>query len=197
MKKIDFDVCICRTLKLGLAKYAVDANLLRLESTNPKLKSQTTGFFPFQRRKKFEIFFLKNVRIFLNNKFWEKNFFKNVRIFLRILFFFANFFFKSAQIHMNDVESVESKEKTSFRFLQFLFFELWSFLFIFVPNFWWIFQDDSKHIKIWSKLRGGGVWILLVEKNPRDDHISKTKNLKIYLTTFEKNKNCPWKYPVG
>ena len=35
----------CKTLKPGLAKYAVDANLFRLGSTNPKKNSQTLDAF--------------------------------------------------------------------------------------------------------------------------------------------------------
>ena len=39
------------------------------------------------------------------------------------------------QIHMKDAESAESKEKSNFRFFRFLFFELWSFLYSNLPNF--------------------------------------------------------------
>ena len=55
--------------------------------------------------------------------------------------------FISVQIHMKDAESAESKEKSNFRFFQFLFFEFWSFLY---PNFRWIFHNDSKN-KNWKK----------------------------------------------
>ena len=42
--RIDLYACIhIRTLKPGLAKYAVDANLFRLGSTNPKKKFPDPG----------------------------------------------------------------------------------------------------------------------------------------------------------
>ena len=44
----------------------------------------------------------------------------------------AKFIFKSVQIYMKDAECTELKEKSNIRFL---FFELWSFLAIFVPRF--------------------------------------------------------------
>ena len=42
---------------------------------------------------------------------------------------YINIFFKSGQIYMKDPESTETKEKSNIRFFQFLFFQLWSFLF--------------------------------------------------------------------
>ena len=49
-KKFDFNICnmhthACKTLKPGLVKYAVDANLFRLRSTNPKTNSQPLDGF--------------------------------------------------------------------------------------------------------------------------------------------------------
>ena len=57
----------------------------------------------------------------------------------------ANFIFKSAQVHMNDAESVESKEKSNFRFSQFLFLEIWSFFVLKEPQFSMNFHDNSKN----------------------------------------------------
>ena len=50
-----------------------------------------------------------------------------------------------------------------------------------------IFHSFKPPIQAGSKLRGG-VCISLVGKNPKDDHISKTTNLKIYLTTSVEKK---------
>ena len=59
----------CKTLKPeGLAKYAVDANLFRLGSTNPKKNSQTPDAF-WLGVKTLDFFgFFKNVRKYLNKK---------------------------------------------------------------------------------------------------------------------------------
>ena len=46
---------------------------------------------------------------------------------------------------MKDPESAESIEKSNFRSLQFLFFELWSFLYSKWPQFRWIFTHNSKN----------------------------------------------------
>ena len=74
-----------------IAKYAVDDNLFRLWSTNPKKNSQLLAAF------------------------WQFFFFKYVSIFEQIFFTF-----KSVQILMEDAESAESKEKVKFfRFLFF------------------------------------------------------------------------------
>ena len=59
---------------------------------------------------------------------------------------------------------------------------------IFVPSFRWIFHDDSKNKKLRQNWWGGGVGISSARKNPKDDRISKAKNLKINLTTFEEKK---------
>ena len=49
---------------------------------------------------------------------------------------------------MEDADSAELKEKLYFRFWRFLFFELWSFWYIFVlesPQFSMNFHDNSKN----------------------------------------------------
>ena len=63
--RIDLYACIhIRTLKPGLAKYAVDANLFRLGSTNPKKKFPDPGWFLVGEpspppKKKILIFFIQ------------------------------------------------------------------------------------------------------------------------------------------
>ena len=90
---------------------------------------------------------------------------------------------------MKDVELAESKEKSNFRFVQFLFFELWSFFGYFCNVITPIFDEfftitrkiKSEHffiiffsfysahnassIQIGSKMIAGGVCISLVGKN--------------------------------
>ena len=85
----------CKTLKSGFFWYAVDTNLFRLGSTNPKKKSQTPAPSPPQH-----FFFLQKC----------SNIFKQI-------------FFLSFQIYMKDAECAELKEKSNFRFFRFLFFE--------------------------------------------------------------------------
>ena len=77
----------CKTLKSGLAKYAVDANLFRLGSTNSEKNSQALDFHKCFKH------FQKCSYIFKQNYYY---------------------IFKSVQIYMKDVESVESKEKSDF-----------------------------------------------------------------------------------
>ena len=49
------------------------------------------------------------------------------------------------KISLKVPESAESKEKSNWRFLRFLFFELWYFLRHHQLNFRWIFHDDSEN----------------------------------------------------
>ena len=91
------------------AKHAIDANLFRLRSTNPKKKPGPLDCFIFKNKKCF--FFQKCSNIF------EQIFF----LLFIFLFIFATYFAKNFQIHMNNAESAESKEKSNFRFLDFYF----------------------------------------------------------------------------
>ena len=85
----------------NIVKYAVDDNLFRLESTNPKkIQSYSPPIL--------DAFWWGVKR---PTKTFEQN------------FFFQFFFFKSVQIYMKDAEFAESKEKS---YIRFLFFELWS-----------------------------------------------------------------------
>ena len=115
----------------------------------------------------------------------KKSFSKRFKHFWTKKIFYI-FFIKSFQIWMKDTESAESKEKSNFRFFQFLFFKLWSFLWHHHPNFQWIFHNlknfknvdlffilfSTLHIihKNWIKTDGGGVCISLVGKRPRVQH---------------------------
>ena len=58
----------------------------------------------------------------------------------KIIYFFS----KSIQIYMKDPESVESKEKSNFRFFRFLFLELWSFIGHFCDVIIPIFDEFSR-----------------------------------------------------
>ena len=108
---------------------------------------------------------------------WKKNIYnpspKNLTFFFFKIFSIfeqkkSNFFLESVEIHMRDVESTESKEKSNIWFSRFLFFELWLFLVIFVPHFFFLYPitrkiDDlfvwahcASSVKTGSKLRGGG-----------------------------------------
>ena len=75
-----------------IAKYAVNANLVRLVSINPKKNPSPWMLFTKAGKAK---------------KMFQEQKFKNISIL--------------KHFHMKDVESAESKEKSHFRFIQFLF----------------------------------------------------------------------------
>ena len=58
---------------------------------------------------------------------------------------------------------------------------------LFLPLIFDEFFTITRKIKNRVKTERGGFCISIVGKNPKGDHISKAKNLKINLTTFEKN----------
>ena len=125
----------------------------------------------------FFIIFFKNVWTFMNKK--KK-------------------FTKKFQIYMKATDSAESEEKSNFRSIRFLFFELWSFLWHHQPNFWWIFHENSKnkksenlflicfstlHIIHKNRIKtegSGGVCISLVGKYPINNFTSKILYLLHY-----------------
>ena len=87
-----------KNLKFSLDSAQFHVNINTFEKKNGG------GSAPHQKNNNFE-FFSKNVRTNLNKKKFH-------------------FFFKSVQINMKDAVSVDSKEKSNFRFFRFLFFEL-------------------------------------------------------------------------
>ena len=80
-----------KTLKPGLAKYAVDANLLRLGSTNPKKNIQPLVIYLV-----------------------EGEVFKKMFSCLTKYKFLTFFIFKRVQISMTDAECTETNEKSIF-----------------------------------------------------------------------------------
>ena len=80
-----------------IEKYAVDANLFRLGSTNPKKNIQSLDF-------SIEIFFFYIFSIFE-----------------------PNFFFRSVQIYIKEAECAETNGKSIFRFFQFFFLSYGNF----------------------------------------------------------------------
>jgi len=85
---------------------------------------------------------------------------------------------------MNDEESAESIEESNF-FSVFYFLSYGHFC-LFVSLIFNEFFIMTQKVKNWVKTDGGGVCISLFGKKPKDDHISKAKNLKIDMNTFEK-----------
>ena len=137
LKKKNFWCCIpmiyaCKTLKPGFFWYAVDTNLLRLESTNLEKNSQTPDAFwwgakPHTKWKFNLFFFQKCLNIFIPKK--------------KSIFFFLSKVFKFTWL--KNAELAESKEKSDFYFSS--YGQFWSFWWRHHPNFRWNFHDNSKN----------------------------------------------------
>ena len=141
----------CKTLKPGFFWYAVDTNLFRLGSTNPKKKFQTLVLF-------FRIIFFKNVQIFLNKPFC----------------FFSKVFKFKGPVPRNDKQIPSPSvliplswkmrnwlnriRKILRKILRFLFFELsWK---IHHKLGWWRYKNDQK-MTITRKMKIGKIWYMV------------------------------------
>ena len=101
-------------------------------------------------------FLFKNIRTFLNRQKFT---------FFFLQFFFSNQFFFHKCLNSNErcgIDWIERKIKL--QIFPILVFELWSFMIIFIPNFRWIFHDNSK-----------------------------SKNRKLILHSFQHILHHPWK----
>ena len=72
-------------------------------------------------------------------------------------------------IYMKDAECAETNEKSILRFLQFLDFEMWSFLYWNVVHFWWIVNANSTIIQ---KIKIGKIWKLIIHSIQHCAHLS-------------------------
>ena len=116
-------------------------------------------------------------------------FFKNVSIIEQKK---SNFFFVSVEIHMEEVDSTESKEKSNFWFFRFIFFELWLFLLIFVPQFCFV-PHNSKN---WHFIRFSTLRIICKNRIKIEGRgargVCEATRIFVHIFYFRSSRNMNW-----